>query len=147
MSRSTKIETDNRIFTVQGWIMNRVPDYLILRQSVNDWGITERQAKNYLAKAYKIWHDANEASIEQNRQMSIDKLMTEQRNMKAEFKGTPAGMSAILRIEKEINRLRGTYVSPKIVLQGDEDKPIVITNSAEREARIAALVAKAQQTT
>jgi len=65
--------------------------------------------------------------------------------MKPEFKGTPAGMSTLLRIEKEINRLRGTYVSQKIVLQGDEDKPIVITNSDEREARIAALIAKAQQ--
>lgn len=145
MARSTNSETSDRIFKVQGWIMNRVPDYLILKQCETDWNITSRQAKNYLAKAYKIWRDANEASIEEQRQMSIDKLLTEQRNMKPEFKGTPAGMSALLRIEKEINRLRGTYVSPRLILQGDEDKPIVITNSEEREARIAALIAKAQQ--
>lgn len=148
MSRCTKTEKADRIFKVQGWIMNRVPDYLILKQIENDWSVTSRQAKNYLSEAYKIWHDANESSIEQQRQMSIDKLMTEQRNMKAEFKGTPAGMSAILRIEKEINRLRGAYVPPKLTIQGDAENPIAVSVgegfTPEKEKRLQELLKKAE---
>lgn len=145
MPRSTNTELADRIFKVQGWIMNRVPDYLILKQCESDWGITPRQAKNYLRKAYEIWHDANESSIEQQRQMSIDKLLTEQRNMKPEFKGTPAGMSAILRIEKEINRLRGTYVPAKLTLQGDPDNPVIVMTPEERRQKIAELIEKAKK--
>ena len=131
--------------------MNRVPDYLILRQCVEQWGVTERQAKTYKARAYKIWHDANEATLEQERMMSIDRLKTEQRNMKTEYKGTPAGMRANLAIEREINRLRGAYV-PKvsIVKSKDDDTQIIKVaddpaKDAAREKRIAFLIAKAQQ--
>jgi hypothetical protein len=29
--KSTKIETEKRVFTIQGWIINGVQDYLILK--------------------------------------------------------------------------------------------------------------------
>lgn len=122
--KSTKIETQDRIFTVQGWIINRKSDLLILKQCVELWGVSERQAKNYLAKAYKIWYDATEATIDQKRRMQIAKLMRDQSNMKEEFKGTPAGMRAVLAIDKEIHRLEAMIGPQRHIHQGDPDNPI-----------------------
>lgn len=126
MGRSTQIETANRVFTVQGWIINRQPDYLILKQCVEQWGVTERQAKNYLSKAYDTWYKANEATIDQKRQMQIDKLKRDQANMKEEYRGTPSGMRAVLSIDKEIHRLEAMINPKRHIISGDPDNPLEI---------------------
>lgn len=122
--RSTQVETKSRIFTVQGWIINRKSDLLILKQCVDQWGVTERQAKNYLSQAYQIWADATEATIEQKRRMQIAKLMRDQSSMKEEFRGTPAGMRIILAIDKEIHRLEAMIGPQRHIHSGDPDNPI-----------------------
>jgi hypothetical protein len=150
-SRSSKLETEKRVFTIQGWIINGVPDYLILKnieqQFVNKDGeyIKRRQSKVLLQKAYKIWHEEQEATVEQKRSLKIAELKQDVRSMDAKFKNTPQGMAVLLNYKKEINKLEAIYPVTKIMIQGDKENPLVITNSEEREARIAALIAKAQK--
>jgi len=148
--RSSKLETEKRVFTIQGWIINGVPDYLILKnieqQFKNKDGqfIKRRQSKVLLQKAYKIWHEEQEATIEQKRTLKIAKLKQDIRSMGSEFRNTPQGMAVLLNYEKEISKLEALYPATKVILQGDQDHPIVISNAEEREARIAELIAKAQ---
>lgn len=150
-SRSSKLETEKRVFTIQGWIINGVPDYLILKnieqQFVNKDGeyIKRRQSKVLLQKAYKIWHEEQEATVEQKRSLKIAELKQDVRSMDAKFKNTPQGMAVLLNYKKEINKLEAIYPVTKIMIQGDKENPLVINNSEEREARIAALIAKAQK--
>jgi len=150
-SRSSKLETEKRVFTIQGWIINGVPDYLILKnieqQFVNKDGefIKRRQSKVLLQKAYKIWHDEQEATVEQKRSLKIAELKQDVRSMDAKFKNTPQGMAVLLNYKKEINKLEAIYPVTKIMIQGDKENPLVITNSEERELRIAQLIAKAQK--
>jgi len=67
--RSTAIETERRVFTIQGWIIAGVPDYLILKnieqqfQNADGEYIKRRQAKVLLQKAYKVWHENQEAIL------------------------------------------------------------------------------------
>ncbi len=149
--RSSKLETEKRVFTIQGWIINGVPDYLILKKieqqfkNKDEEFIKRRQAKVLLQKAYKIWHEEQEATIEQKRALKISKLKQDARSMGAEFKNTPQGMAVLLNYEKEINKLEALYPTTKIIIQGDKDNPLVITNPEDREARIAELIAKAQK--
>lgn len=143
VTKSTKIETEKRVFTIQGWIINGVQDYLILKNIEQEWGVGRRQSKNLLQKAYQIWHEDQEATIEQKRALRIAELKQNIRSMKEQYRGTPQGMNAVNQIQKEINKLEGIYPARQIVVQGDSDKPLVITNPQEREARIAALLAKA----
>lgn len=146
-SRSTKIETEKRVFTIQGWIISGVPDYLILKNiEKSDWNVGRRQAKNLLQKAYKIWHEDQEASIEQKRSMRIAELKQDVMNMKDEFKNTPKGMSVILAHKKEISKLEALYPATKHIIQGDPDNPVVITDDTEREKRIAELLSKMPKT-
>lgn len=143
--KSSKIETEKRIFTIQGWILNGVPDYLILKQCVTEWNIGERQAKNLKAKAYEVWHENSKIEIDHKRQMKIDELKQAKRNMKDIYKGTPIGMRVLLQYDKEINKLEGIIPERRMPLKGDPEAPIDVTNSDEREKRIAELVAKAMK--
>jgi hypothetical protein len=146
--RSTKLETEKRVFTIQGWIINGVQDYLILKNIEQEWGVGRRQSKNLLQKAYKIWHEDQEATIEQKRALRIAELKQNIRSMKDQYKGTPQGMTAVNQIQKEINKLEGIYPVHRVMIQGDKDNPIAVTDSSDLDAindRIAKLVAKATQ--
>lgn len=150
-ARSTKLETEKRVFTIQGWILNGVQDYLILKniqtQFKNGSGqfLGLRQAKNLLQKAYRIWQESEEATVEQKRALRIAELKQDIRGMKDVYKGTPQGMTVVNAIKKEISKLEALYPAKTHIIQGDKDNPLVITNSEEREARIAQLVAKAMK--
>lgn len=146
MAKSSKLETEKRIFTIQGWILNGVPDYLILKQCVTEWNIGERQAKNLKERAYKVWHENSKIEVEHKRQMKIDELKQAKRNMKDIYKGTPIGMRVLLQYDKEINKLEGIIPDRKMVVKGDTENPIVFTNlddAQKREARIEELIKKA----
>lgn len=144
-AKATKIETEKRVFTIQGWILSGVPDYLILKNIEQTWPVGTRQAKNLRQKAYKIWHEDQEATIEQKRALRIDELKQDVRNMRPEYKGTPKGMAVVNAIKKEITKLEALYPPTRHIIQGDPDKPLLISDSSEREARIAELIAKAQK--
>lgn len=142
-TRSTKIETEKRVFTIQGWIITGIADYLILKNIEQQYTVGRRQAKNLLKKAYESWHQEEEATIEQKRALRIAELKQDIRSMKDIYKGTPQGMAVVNNIKKEISKLEALYPEKKHIIQGDQEKPIVVTNSEEREARIAQLIAKA----
>lgn len=148
-ARASKLETEKRIFMIQGWIIAGVPDYLILKNIETQFKdpsgifVGRRQAKNLLKKAYEIWHKEQEATIDEKRSLRIAELKQDIRNMKDEFKGTPKGMAVVNAIKKEITKLEGLYPANRHILQGDPDKPIVITSAEERERRIQELLKKA----
>ncbi len=154
--RSSKLETEKRVFTIQGWIINGVPDYLILKnieqQFVNKDGeyIKRRQSKVLLQKAYKVWHDEQDATIEQKRSLRIAELKQIARSMSEQHKGTPNGIRALNQVIKEINKLEGLYPVHKIMIQGDKDNPIAVTDTTggftdAKRARLEALLLKANK--
>lgn len=144
--RSSKLETEKRVFTIQGWIINGIQDYLILKNIEQEWGVCRRQSKNLLQKAYKIWHDDQEATIEQKRALRIAELKQVARSMSESDRKTPKGISALMSVHKEINKLEALYPATRHIIQGDKQNPIAIIDTSDdeaREKRIAALVAKA----
>lgn len=152
--RSSKEETERRVFIIQGWIINGVADYLILKniqsQFQNKDGnyLSRRQAKVLLQKAYSIWHDEQEATIEQKRTLKIARLQQEIRSMDEKYKNTPQGMAVKLSYEKEINKLEGLYIPKVSILRGDKDNPLIhdsFTFDEAKEKRLKALLEKASK--
>ena len=146
--RSSKLETEKRVFTIQGWIINGVPDYLILKNIEQQWEVCRRQSKNLLQKAYKIWHDDQEATVEQKRALRIAELKQIARSMSETDKKTPKGISSLMSVHKEINKLEGLYPARTHIIKGDKENPLVITSdgfSEEKRKRIEELMAKAQK--
>lgn len=126
---STTIQTEQRIFTVMGWIIDGVQDYLIFRQARTNWGISDRQTRRYIAEAYKRWKTDEEISIEEKRHAKIAELKQLKRSMREQFLGTPEGIRAIMSVEKEIIRLENITPPRRVEVSGNPDKPLVVHQS------------------
>ncbi|WP_313214113.1 hypothetical protein [Soonwooa sp.] len=121
--RSSKIEKEKRIFTIQGWIIDGVQDYLIEKQIMN-WGIGRRQMKRYVGEAYRRWRKDAEITIEQRRDARIAELQQDIRGMDEKFKKTPLGLRTILSYKKELSKLENLYPIKKVQLSNDPENPV-----------------------
>lgn len=118
--RATKIEKEKRLFIVQGWIIEGIQDRLIVKNIVEKWGLDVRQAQRYVKDAYESWKKIEGVNLDMKREMKIAKLQQMIRTLKDEYKGTPAGIQAIMSVEKEIIKLEGLEPDKKIKLEMPE---------------------------
>lgn len=125
-NKVTKIMKEQRIFTVQGWLIDAVPNALIIKQIMNNWDLSRRQAVRYLDEAFKEWNTETAATIEEKRQTRIAWLQNEIRSLDPKFKNTPQGKRTLLAFAKEISKLEALYPPKKIEHSNDEDKPLTI---------------------
>ena len=129
--RANTVEKEKRIFTIQGWIIDGVQDYLIFKQAKAHWNIADRQIKRYIKEAYDRWKPEAEISIEERRHAKIAELKQLKRGLKEKYKGTPDGIRAIMSVEKEIIRLENITPARKVEISGDPDKPLNVTTTIE----------------
>lgn len=130
ISKATNDEKERRIFTVQGWIVDGVQDYMIKRQ-IMGWGLSGRQADRYIKLAYERWKPIEEISIEERRAAKIADLKQLRRSLQEKFKGTPEGIRAIMNIEKQIIRLEDITPARRLQLSGDSENPLKIETTIE----------------
>jgi len=141
--KSTKLETERRVFEIQKWIIEGKADYLIMKEIIDLYGVGRRQAKNLLKKAFDLWYEGVQLEIEKKRNMKVDVLKRRMTLMEEKYQKTPQGLRVLLAYDKHIDKLEGIIPDKTHVIKGDPDAPIVVTNSDEREARIAELIRKA----
>lgn len=106
-NRATQIEKEKRIFQIQAWIIEGVQDRLIVKNAITSFGIDARQAQRYVKEAYTSWKKIEGVNIEMKRDMKIAQLEQIKRSLKDQYKGTPAGISAVMAVEKELIKLQG----------------------------------------
>jgi hypothetical protein len=128
-NRATKNEKEKRTFIVQGWIIEGIQDNLIVKNIIEKWDLDVRQAQRYVKEAYESWKKIEGVKIEMKREMKIAKLQQMVRTLKDEYKGTPAGIQAIMAVEKEIIKLEGLEIPKQINVQNSV-KPLelIVTN-------------------
>lgn len=116
MPKIEKLEYEKRIRIVQEWILEDWPSCDIIVQINQAWKLECRQAKRYISEARKRWNNDEEDVIDQKRKLKVASLKKLKRSLKAIFTGTPAGIRAIVAIEKEIIQLEGLRKPTKIDL-------------------------------
>jgi hypothetical protein len=116
MPKIEKIEYEKRVRFVQEWILEDWPSCDIIVQIIQKWGLEERQAKRYIAEARKRWNAADDQIIDQKRKLKVASLKKLKRTLKATYAGTPAGIRAVMSVEKEIIQLEGLRMPTKIDL-------------------------------
>jgi hypothetical protein len=112
--RATNIEKEKRLFTIQGWLLEGVPDRLIIKQILQSWPIELRQAERYVKEAYASWKKLEGVNIDMKREIKIAELKQLKRSLAKEHQGTPAGVNSILGVEKEIIKLEGLELAKQI---------------------------------
>ncbi len=129
-NQADKIEKTRRVRIVMEWILEDWPSVDIVAKCVSMWGISDRQAKRYISDARKQWVKEESAHIEQKRRMKIAKLNRLKRSLKDQWKGTPAGITAVLRVEKQIDELEGYKPARKIQVSGKDGQPIQVAGNS-----------------
>ena len=124
MPKTTKIEYEQRLFTVQGWIVDGIQPTLIIKQIVTSGWCNERQAERMLQQARARWTKVPEAQIDERRKLKIAELQQMKRSMKEQFKGTPSGIMALMAIEKHIIQLEGLAGPIKVEHSGKGGGPV-----------------------
>lgn len=135
--RVGNVEKEKRVFTIQGWIIDGVPEYLIKKQVYN-WGLSGRQVQRYMKEAYDRWKKDQEIDVKSRRDSRIAELQNDIRNMDEKFKKTPAGLRIMLSYKKELSKLEDLYPAKQIRLSGDADNPVRVkseTLSPEMEEK------------
>lgn len=123
--RADKTEYLKRIFTIQGWIIEGVQSALIVRQILtSEWCQSQRHAERMLRDARNLWTEIPEAEIDQKRKLKIAELQQYKRSLKDIYKGTPAGIRALVTVDKEIIMLEGLRKPAKVEVTGKNGEPI-----------------------
>lgn len=98
-------ENEKIIRVIQEWVLDDWPDCDIITQSQLKWSITEENATELLNKAKQKWLNQPQLLAEDKKRIRIEGLKRLKRSLKAEYKGTPEGIRAILQIEQQIINL------------------------------------------
>ncbi|MBA4155065.1 hypothetical protein [Flavobacterium sp.] len=115
--KCTAIEKENRLFMVQGWIIEGIQDRLIVKQIMERWSLDVRQAQRYVRDAYDSWKKIEGVNLDMKRELKIAELKQIKRSLKDAYKGTPSGISAIMAVEKEIIKLEGIELPKTVKLE------------------------------
>ncbi len=127
--RADSVEYEKRIRTVQEWIIDDWPSVDIIAQIFLKWQIEERQAKRYISEARSRWVAEESLVVDHKRRLKIQTLKKLKRSLKDSFKGTPAGIRAIMFVEKEIIKLEGTQPAKKLELTGKDGADLSVGNN------------------
>lgn len=111
----TKVEHEKRLRQVQEWLIDDWPSCDIIAQCVQKWALSERQAKRYIKSANETWVEVESEKLNAKRSRRINSLKKIKRSLKGDYIGTPAGMRALLQIEKELIRLEGVAPTKQMI--------------------------------
>jgi len=125
MPKIDKVEFEKRIRIVQEWILEEQPYTDMVAAIKLKWSLEERQAKKYIRQARERWVDQEQVIVDQKRRLRIEGLKKLKRSIKEPFKGTPRGMEALLKIDKEISKLEGIYPATKLEVSGKDGQPLI----------------------
>lgn len=128
MPKVDKVEYEKRVRIVQEWILEDQAYSDMVAAIMQRWGLEDRQAKKYIKQARDRWVDQEQVVIDQKRRLRIEGLKKLKRSMKDLYKGTPSGIDAILKIDKEISKLEGIYPATKLEVSGNDGQPIQTQN-------------------
>lgn len=140
--RVSKLDKQKRIQKVQQWIIDGLQEEKIRQKIAKKWNISTRQAKRYIHDAYHAWKVDADIDMETRRQAKIAELKQLKVGLKSEYKGTPAGIRAIMQVEKQIIRLEPYSIHRIDITSGGE--PLQMSPE-EREERIKKLILKREE--
>ena len=120
-----KAEIESSILTIQDWILDGVSTGEMIRTIIeNEWCKSDRQANKLIARARDRFVAENSAPIQEKRAIKVQELIALKDSLKTQYKGTPAGMMAIARVENLIIKLEGLSAPTKVEVTGKDGKPI-----------------------
>lgn len=146
MPKSNKIEYEKRLLVIQEWILEDIPYTLLFNRIMSVWKIKQSQAKKDISLAWSRLVEQEQVLIDHKRKLRIEGLKKHKRSLKDQYKGTPRGIEALLKIDKEISKLEGLYPATKLEVSGTDGDPLFpkldLSKLSKEELKAIVLAAK-----
>lgn len=137
--RCDNLEYERRIRTVQEWILQNQSYVDIMKQAMMKWNVSDRQAKNYIRRSYDEWKKSNELKMEDLVHSAIERRKKLARQLEQKYANRPDGISVLLAIEKDMDKLRGLYVEKQesrlVDKEGNDVQQTDLSNLTDDELR------------
>lgn len=119
------IDVQARVYQVQKWLIEGLTyAEMHKRSKAKKWDVSQRTIDRYVEKAKKDWVKKSQESIEVKRAQKIEELEALKRSLKARYKGHPAGIMAIARVESHLIKLQGLAQPQQFEIAGKDGGPI-----------------------
>lgn len=122
------IDVESRVFEVQKWLLDGL-SYKAIYAKAAKWEVSERTVDRYIERAKKNWVAEQKDDIDTKRAQKLAELSTLKKSLKTKYKGHPAGIMAIARVENQIIKLMGLAAPIKVEHTGADGKPIQIAGT------------------
>lgn len=111
--KSTKAETNRRIFAMYGKMLGGADRQTLLRYGAETWGLSTRQIEDYMTSARRWMSEAQEESKDKELSKSVAQRLD------LYFQALDEGNITVCHeIRKDLDKLRGLYPSEKLKLTG-----------------------------
>lgn len=132
--RPDKTEREKRIRIVMDWILSDRPTADIIDRIMEEWSVEQRQAYRYLKEAHKKWIKETTPAViedfETKIRLKIIRLNRLKNSIDPKLRKTPAGIRAVLAVEREIIELERLKAPPvNITNNSVEQKIIYVTQT------------------
>jgi hypothetical protein len=104
-----KLEKEKRIRIIQEWMLQDHITNDIVNKCVLSWGISDRQAMRYIADAKKGFSKATEKKLDQRMNYHIQRRNKLLRDLDPQYRKTPEGIRAQLKVLSDIAKLEQLY--------------------------------------
>lgn len=131
MPEIDKIEKEKRIRSVTEWIIDDFVYGDLVQTIMKEWTIEERQAQRYIKEAREHLMKMGDEQIEVKRRRKIESLKKLKHSLKPQFQGTPDGIAAIMKIEKQLIMLEGLEAPRKMELSGPDGQPLKLVDMGD----------------
>jgi hypothetical protein len=135
-----KVEKAKRIRQVMEWIIDDYATKDIITQIMNKWPVEQRQAERYIRDAREEWTKHEDENLERKRRTKIETLKKLKRSLKETHKGTPAGIRAMVEVEKQLIALEGLEQPKKFEHAGPNGQPLNLKSDFDIEGMPIALL-------
>lgn len=104
-----KLEMAKRIRIVQEWMLQDHITTDIINNCMKQWGISDRQAYQYLKKASEGFEQITEKKLEKRLNYHLQRRTKLLRDLDPAYKRTPEGIKAQLQVLEDIAKLEKLY--------------------------------------
>lgn len=128
--KRNNLDVERSIVQIQDWIVDGISHSQIVESCIsNEWCKSATHADRLIRRAKDRWLKEQDATLLEKRIIKEKELIALKDRLSRKYKGTPAGILAIARVEALIIKLTGMASPVKVQVTGANDGPIQIKES------------------
>jgi hypothetical protein len=104
-------ELQNRIRTVQEWMLNDHTSQDIIKSGVAKWQVSDRQIQRYIEKARGSFMEFHEESKEKKRAFYIQRMRKALRDLDPAQRRTAQGLAAVGKVLQTMAQIEGIVIT------------------------------------